>query len=64
MARNVTFTSALPDDIDERVEKIQARLEELKPEFEAMALELENGYLIGWKTSELTQDRKEKYYES
>jgi prefoldin subunit 5 len=45
MARKITFTSALPDDIDERVEKIQARLEELKPELEAMAEELEK---IGW----------------
>ncbi len=41
MARKITFTSALPDDIDERVEKIQARLEELNPEFQAMAEELQ-----------------------
>ena len=45
MARKITFTSALPDDIDERVEKIQARLEELNPEFESMAEELQQ---IGW----------------
>ena len=45
MAKDVTFPSALPDDIDDRVEKIQSRLEELAPEFEAMEEELNN---IGW----------------
>ena len=45
MTRDVTFSSALPDDIDDRVEKIQSRLEELAPEFEAMEEELNN---IGW----------------
>ena len=40
MAKDITFSSALPDDIDDRVEKIQSRLEELAPEFEAMEEEL------------------------
>jgi len=53
MARNVTFTSALPDDIDERVEKIQARLEELNPEFQAMAEELQQ---IGWDLEDSNRD--------
>mgnify|MGYP003667939307 FL=1 len=53
MARNITYTSALPDDIDERVEKIQARLEELNPEFQAMAEELEN---IGWDLEKSYKD--------
>ena len=53
MARNVTFTSALPDEIDERVEKIQARLEELNPEFQAMAEELEQ---IGWDLADANRD--------
>jgi len=53
MARNVTFTSALPDDIDERLEKIQARLEELKPEFQSMTEELEK---IGWDLEQSYKD--------
>jgi len=53
MARKINFTSALPDDIDERVEKIQARLEELNPEFQAMAEELEN---IGWDLEKSYKD--------
>jgi len=52
MARKINFTSALPDDIDERVEKIQARLE-LNPEFQAMAEELEN---IGWDLEKSYKD--------
>ena len=51
--KTVTYVSALPDDIDERVEKIQARLEELNPEFEAMAEELEN---IGWDLEKSYKD--------
>ena len=53
MARKIDFTSALPDDIDKRVEKIQARLEELNPEFQAMAEELEN---IGWDLEKSYKD--------
>ena len=53
MARNITYTSALPDDIDERVEKIQARLEELNPEFQAMAEELQQ---IGWDLADSNRD--------
>ena len=53
MAKDVTFSSALPDDIDDRVEKIQSRLEELAPEFEAMEDELEN---IGWDLEGVYKD--------
>ena len=51
--RHITYVSVLPDDIDERVEKIQARLEELKPEFQAMAEELEK---IGWDLEDSYKD--------
>ena len=51
--RYVTYVSALPDDIDERVEKIQVRLEELNPEFQAMAEELEQ---IGWDLADTNRD--------
>ena len=53
MARKINFSSELPDDIDKRVEKIQARLEELNPEFQAMAEELEN---IGWDLEKSYKD--------
>ena len=53
MAKDITFSSALPDDIDDRVEKIQSRLEELAPEFEAMEKELEN---IGWDLEGVYKD--------
>ena len=53
MARKITFTSALPDDIDERGEKIQARLEELNPEFETMAEELDQ---IAWDLRNSNRD--------
>jgi len=45
MTREIKFESKLPDDIDERVEKIQLRLEELNEEFCTMAEELGE---IGW----------------
>ena len=45
MTREIKFESKLPDDIDERVEKIQLRLEELNEEFSTMADELGD---IGW----------------
>tara|TARA_R110000803_G_scaffold51251_2_gene106016 strand:- start:1509 stop:1775 length:267 start_codon:yes stop_codon:yes gene_type:complete len=45
MTREIKFESKLPDDIDERVEKIQLRLEELNEEFCTMADELGD---IGW----------------
>ena len=45
MTREIKFESKLPDDIDERVEKIQLRLEELNEEFCTMAEELGD---IGW----------------
>lgn len=45
MSREIKFESALPDDIDKRMEKIQLRLEELNPEIWKMVEELEN---IGW----------------
>jgi hypothetical protein len=45
MAREIKFESRLPDDIDDRVEKIQSRLEELNEEFHTMADELGD---IGW----------------
>tara|TARA_R100000353_G_scaffold152922_1_gene111258 strand:- start:368 stop:667 length:300 start_codon:yes stop_codon:yes gene_type:complete len=51
--RYVTYVSALPDDIDERVEKIQVRLEELNPEFQAMAEELQQ---IGWDLADTNRD--------
>jgi len=44
MVRVITFDpieSILPDDIDDRVKKIQERLEELAPEFDALREELE-----------------------
>ena len=53
MAKDITFSSALPDDIDDRVEKIQSRLEELAPEFEAMEEELNN---IGWDLEGVYKD--------
>ena len=53
MAKDISFPSALPDDIDDRVEKIQSRLEELAPEFEAMEEELEN---IGWDLEGVYKD--------
>ena len=53
MAKDITFSSALPDDIDDRVEKIQSRLEELAPEFEAMEEELNN---IGWDLEDYYKD--------
>ena len=53
MAKDVSFPSALPDDIDDRVEKIQSRLEELAPEFAAMEEELEN---IGWDLEGVYKD--------
>tara|TARA_R110002051_G_scaffold19421_3_gene54194 strand:+ start:218 stop:484 length:267 start_codon:yes stop_codon:yes gene_type:complete len=45
MTKEIKFESKLPDDIDERVEKIQLRLEELNEEFCTMAEELGD---IGW----------------
>ena len=51
--KTITYVSALSDDIDERVEKIQARLEELNPEFEAMAEELEQ---IAWDLRNSNRD--------
>ena len=45
MAKEIIFKSKLPNEIDDRVGKIQTRLEQLKPEFEAMADELGE---IGW----------------
>jgi translation initiation factor 2 alpha subunit (eIF-2alpha) len=45
MSREIKFESALPDDIDKRMEKIQVRLEELNPEIWKMVEELEQ---IGW----------------
>ncbi len=45
MTREIKFESKLPDDIDERVEKIQLRLEELNEEFCTMSEELGE---IGW----------------
>ena len=53
MTKDITFSSALPDDIDDRVEKVQSRLEELAPEFEAMEEELEN---IGWDLEGVYKD--------
>ena len=53
MTKDTTFSSALPDDIDDRVEKVQSRLEELAPEFEAMEEELEN---IGWDLEGVYKD--------
>ena len=63
MVRVITFTpveSVLPDDIDDRVKKIQERLEELDPEFNALKIELEKiaGRLIG-----LHKDLWDKEYE-
>ena len=45
MVNKIMFETGLPDFIDERVEKIQAKLEKLNPEFLDMAEELEK---IGW----------------
>ena len=53
MTKDITFSSALPDDIDNRGEKVQSRLEELAPEFEAMEEELEN---IGWDLEGVYKD--------
>ena len=53
MSKEVSFPSALPDDIDDRVEKIQSRLEELAPEFEAMEEELNK---IGWDLEDYYKD--------
>ena len=53
MTKDITFSSALPDDIDDRVEKVQSRLEELAPEFEAMEEELNN---IGWDLEGVYKD--------
>ena len=53
MTKDITFSSALPDDIDDRVEKVQSRLEELAPELEAMEEELEN---IGWDLEGVYKD--------
>ena len=53
MTKDITFSSALPDDIDDRVEKVQSRLEELAPEFAAMEEELEN---IGWDLEGVYKD--------
>jgi len=52
MVRVITFDpieSILPDDIDDRVKKIQERLEELAPEFDALREELEKiaNHLVG-----------------
>tara|TARA_Y100001972_G_C7525650_1_gene265013 strand:+ start:261 stop:524 length:264 start_codon:yes stop_codon:yes gene_type:complete len=53
MTKNVSFPSALPDDIDDRVEKIQSRLEELAPELADMEEEL---YKIGWDLEDYYKD--------
>ena len=53
MTKNVSFPSALPDDIDDRVEKIQSRLEELAPEFEDMEEEWNNK---GWDVEDAYKD--------
>ena len=53
MAREIKFESALPDDIDKRMEKIQVRLEELNPEIHKMVEELEN---IGWELEDYYKD--------
>lgn len=53
MAREIKFESGLPDDIDERMEKIQVRLEELNPEIHKMVEELEN---IGWELEDYYKD--------
>ena len=45
MAKEIIFKSKLPDEIDNRVEKIQTRLEQLIPEFGDIADELGE---IGW----------------
>ena len=58
MTREIKFESKLPDDIDERVEKIQLRLEELNEEFCAMAEELGE---IGW---DLESDYKDLWQSS
>ena len=53
MAREIKFESALPDDIDKRMEKIQVRLEELNPEIHKMVKELED---IGWDLEDYYKD--------
>jgi len=53
MTREIKFESKLPDDIDERVEKIQLRLEELNEEFWTMAEELGD---IGWDLEDVYKD--------
>tara|TARA_R110002050_G_scaffold251746_2_gene390036 strand:+ start:47 stop:310 length:264 start_codon:yes stop_codon:yes gene_type:complete len=66
MVNKIMFETGLPDFIDERVEKIQAKLEKLNPEFLDMAEELEkigwdleNSYKGLWESSNIRlQDKK------
>ena len=53
MSREIKFESALPDNIDKRMEKIQVRLEELNPEIWKMVEELEQ---IGWELEDYYKD--------